>query len=85
MNFDMLKGKFNQILGDAKTEFGKLTDDELKMLEGQRDKFIGVVQEKYGIAKEEAENKFNEFKNQAETTAENIKEKVEDKIEELKS
>ena len=61
MNFDMLKGKINQILGDAKTEFGKLTDDELKMLEGQRDKFIGVVQEKYGIAKEEAEKKVNEF------------------------
>ena len=61
MNFDMLIGKFNQILGDAKTEFGKLTDDELKMLEGQRDKFIGVVQEKYGIAKEEAEKKVNEF------------------------
>ena len=61
MNFDMLKGKFNQILGDAKTEFGKLTDDELKMLEGQRDKFVGIVQEKYGIAKEEAENKVNEF------------------------
>jgi len=61
INFDMLKGKFNQILGDAKTEFGKLTDDELKMLEGQRDKFIGVVQEKYGIAKEEAEKKVNEF------------------------
>ena len=31
------------------------------MLEGQRDKFIGVVQEKYGIAKEEAEKKVNEF------------------------
>ncbi len=61
MNLDTLKGKFNQIKGDAKTEFGKLTDDEVMMLDGQTDKFIGVVQEKYGIAKEEAESKVNDF------------------------
>lgn len=61
MNFDTIKGKFNQIKGDAKTEFGKLTDDELLMLEGQSDKFVGVVQEKYGIAKEEAEKKVDDF------------------------
>ncbi len=61
MNFDTIKGKFNQIKGDAKTEFGKLTDDELMMLEGQSDKFVGVVQEKYGIAKEEAEKKVDDF------------------------
>ena len=61
MNYDTIKGKFNQIKGDAKTEFGKLTDDELMMLEGQSDKFVGVVQEKYGIAKEEAEKKVDDF------------------------
>ena len=55
MNWDIVKGKWKQATGSAKTQWGKLTDDELTQIEGNRDKLIGKVQEKYGLAKEEAE------------------------------
>ncbi|HHX88281.1 MAG TPA: CsbD family protein [Paracoccus sp.] len=55
MNWDTVKGKWKQTTGSAKAQWGKLTDDELTQIEGNRDKLIGKVQEKYGLAKEEAE------------------------------
>ena len=55
MNADILKGKWKQIRGDAKKWWGKLTDDDLDQIEGERDKLVGLVQEKYGYAREEAE------------------------------
>lgn len=61
MNLDILKGKWKQFTGDAKKAFGELTENELHEIQGDRDKFIGKVQEKYGIAKEEAEKRVDEF------------------------
>lgn len=61
MNKDTLKGKWKQMVGSAKEAFGDFTDDELMELEGDRDKFVGKVQERYGIAKDEAERRVDDF------------------------
>ena len=53
MNNDQLKGKWMQFKGELKKKWGKFTDDDLKMIEGDYDKFAGKVQEHYGDKKEE--------------------------------
>ena len=55
MNADILKGKWKQIQGEAKKWWGDLTDDELTKVDGERDKVVGLVQERYGYSKEHAE------------------------------
>lgn len=53
MNADQLKGKWMQFKGELKTQWGKFTDDDLRLIEGNYDKFVGKVQERYGDKKEE--------------------------------
>jgi uncharacterized protein YjbJ (UPF0337 family) len=55
MNKDQMKGKWKQWRGSAKEQWGKLTDDDLDIIDGRRDQLVGKIQERYGIAKEEAE------------------------------
>jgi uncharacterized protein YjbJ (UPF0337 family) len=55
MNSDQLAGKWKQMKGSAKQQWGKLTDDDLDVINGQQDTLIGKIQERYGIAKEEAQ------------------------------
>ena len=55
MNWDQVKGKWKQMTGSAKERWGKLTDDDLSRIAGERDKLVGTIQEKYGIARQEAE------------------------------
>ena len=54
MNDDILKGKWAQLKGRVKEQWGKLTDDEIDQLDGRKDQLVGKVQERYGIAKDEA-------------------------------
>jgi len=61
MNWDQIEGKWKQAKGSIKERFGKLTDDDLQMIAGNRDKFIGKLQERYGIAKEEAQKRADEW------------------------
>ena len=61
MNQDQIAGKWKQIKGEAKVLWGKLTDDELDRIEGHKDKLAGLVQERYGKTKEEAEREVNRF------------------------
>lgn len=61
MNWDQIKGKWKQAQGEAKVNWGKFTDDELTQIEGNRDKLVGKVQEKYGIAKAEAEKQVDDW------------------------
>ena len=58
---DILEGKWNQFKGNVKQKWGKLTDDELDQIQGKRDKLIGVLQEKYGKNKMEAEKEVDEY------------------------
>jgi uncharacterized protein YjbJ (UPF0337 family) len=61
MNEDILTGKWNQLKGEIKKQWGKLTDDELDQIEGQRDKLLGKMQEKYGYARFDAERELDNF------------------------
>lgn len=61
MNRDQLKGKWRQVRGHVKKQWGKLTDDDLEQVEGDYDKLLGKIQERYGIAHEEAERRLKEF------------------------
>jgi uncharacterized protein YjbJ (UPF0337 family) len=61
MNWDQIQGKWKQFKGGAKDQWGKLTDDELDQAEGKRERLVGVIQEKYGVAKEDAERQVDEW------------------------
>ena len=61
MNSDQLKGNWKQLMGDAKKQWGKLTDDDLKQVEGRKDKLVGKIQERYGSSREEAEKKADDW------------------------
>jgi uncharacterized protein YjbJ (UPF0337 family) len=61
MNWDQVEGKWKQFRGSAKQQWGKLTDDDLEQIAGTRDKLVGKLQERYGIAKEEAQKKADEW------------------------
>ncbi len=61
MNADQLAGKWKQMKGDAKTKWSKLTDDDLMAIDGQKDKLVGKLQERYGYAKEEAQRRADEW------------------------
>ena len=61
MNWDQIEGKWKQYEGKAKAKWGKLTDNDMTTLSGKKDQLVGLVQERYGIAKDEAERQVNEF------------------------
>ena len=61
MNWDQIHGKWKQAKGQVREKWGKLTDDELDVIGGERDQLVGKIQEKYGIAKDEAEKQVREF------------------------
>jgi uncharacterized protein YjbJ (UPF0337 family) len=61
MNWDQLEGKWKQYKGQVREKWGKLTDDDLQVIAGKRDQFIGRLQERYGIAKEMAAARVDEF------------------------
>ncbi|TGY90555.1 CsbD family protein [Marinicauda algicola] len=59
MNGAELKAKWKQLTGEAKRQWGKLTDDDLKIIEGDKDKLVGKIQERYGKSRDEAEREVN--------------------------
>ncbi|WP_440222832.1 CsbD family protein [Dokdonella sp. MW10] len=61
MNEDRIKGKWKQLSGTIKEKWGKLTDDDLKVAEGNREYLAGKIQERYGYAKDEAEKHVRDF------------------------
>lgn len=63
MNSDTMKGNWTQLKGKIKEKWGKLTDDDLKVIEGKADQLAGRVQERYGYAKERAEKECSDFYN----------------------
>lgn len=61
MNSDQFKGKWKQMKGSVKERWGKLTDDDLNVIDGQRDQLIGRIQERYGIARDAAQKQVDEW------------------------
>jgi uncharacterized protein YjbJ (UPF0337 family) len=59
MNWDRIEGNWKQVTGKVKEQWGKLTDDDLKVIGGKQDQLVGRIQERYGIAKDEAERQVN--------------------------
>lgn len=55
MNWDIAAGNWKQLKGKVKEQWADLTDDDLTKIEGRRDQLVGRVQERYGVAKDEAE------------------------------
>lgn len=62
MNSDQLQGNWKQLKGDVKKQWGKLTDDDLAQVEGHYDKLVGRIQERYGVAREEAERQIRDWR-----------------------
>ena len=61
MNKEILKGKWLQVKGDVRYWWGKLTDDDVDQIQGDVEKFIGKLQERYGYGREQAETELNNF------------------------
>ena len=59
MNKDILEGQWKQIRGEAKSWWGKLTDDDLTRVAGKFDSLAGVLQEKYGYTRQQAETEID--------------------------
>jgi len=61
MNWTTMQGNWNEAKGKVKTKWGRLTDDDLMQVGGNKDRLVGVIQQKYGIAREKAEEQLEEF------------------------
>lgn len=61
MNWDRIQGNWKQVVGKAKAQWGKLTDDDLDVVAGRREQLAGRIQERYGIAKDEVEKQISEW------------------------
>ncbi len=61
MNQDIIKGKWKQLTAQAKVQWNKLTDDDLGVADGHREYLVGKLQERYGWAKDEAEQQVKDF------------------------
>jgi uncharacterized protein YjbJ (UPF0337 family) len=64
MNSDQFQGKWKQMKGSVKERWGKLTDDDIDIINGRNDQLVGKIQERYGIAKEEAQRQVEEWMRQ---------------------
>lgn len=61
MNWDQIQGNWKQFAGKVKAKWGKLTDDDLTVIAGKRDELAGILQERYGYAKDLAEKELDDF------------------------
>jgi uncharacterized protein YjbJ (UPF0337 family) len=65
MNWDRIQGNWKQVVGKAKAQWGKLTDDDLDVVAGRREQLAGRIQERYGIAKDEVEKQISAWELEA--------------------
>lgn len=61
MNTEELEGKWEQIKGQVKEKWGKLSNDDITTIGGKKDQLIGKIRERYALGKEDAENQFAAF------------------------
>lgn len=66
LNEEQLIGNWEQIKGAIKEKWGRLTDNDLTIIEGRREQMIGKLHELYGLARKDAERQFDEFLKSAE-------------------
>lgn len=61
MSWDQIAGNWKQVKGVIRERWGKLTDDDVDVIAGKRDILLGKIQEKHGVAREEAEKELKDF------------------------
>jgi uncharacterized protein YjbJ (UPF0337 family) len=61
MNWTQLEGKWTQLKAEAKTQWGKLTEDDLTYVSGHREKLVGKLQERYGLLRDRAQKDVDEW------------------------
>ena len=61
MNWDIVKGKWNELKGEMRQQWGKLTDDDWQQVAGEKDKLLGKLQQRYGWTRDEAEKAADEY------------------------
>ena len=61
MNWDRIEGKWKEYQGRVREKWGKLTDDEFAVINGKREKLAGLIQQRYGLAKDEVERQISDF------------------------
>ncbi|MBI3041952.1 MAG: CsbD family protein [Betaproteobacteria bacterium] len=69
MNWDRVEGNWRQLRGKFKEQWGVLTESQLEIVAGKRERLIGVLQESYGISKDEAERQVKEWENSEQRAA----------------
>ncbi len=67
MNKAEISGNWKQLKGKAKEQWGKLTDDDMTVIEGKRDQLVGKIQERYGYAKDQAEKEVSDWERKNDT------------------
>jgi uncharacterized protein YjbJ (UPF0337 family) len=61
MNWDEVEGNWKQLKGKVRSQWGKLTDDDLEAVKGKRDELLGLLQKRYGHAKDAAEREIDRW------------------------
>ncbi len=61
MNWDQVAGRWGEIKGRVREQWGKLTDDDLDVIAGRRDQLVGLLQQRYGATREAIEAQVKEF------------------------
>jgi uncharacterized protein YjbJ (UPF0337 family) len=61
MNWERIEGNWKQFTGRVKAKWGKLTEDDLTVINGKEEQLVGRIQERYGIAKDEAQKQVNSW------------------------
>jgi uncharacterized protein YjbJ (UPF0337 family) len=84
MNWTQIEGKWEQLKGDVKTKWAKLTDEDLKAIEGKLDNLVSKVVERYDVKKEQAHTQVSEWADRLEARASEIARSVEEQVKEHK-
>jgi uncharacterized protein YjbJ (UPF0337 family) len=61
MNHDRIEGRWKQLKGRVKEQWGRLTDDDLDVIAGRRDQLLGRIQQRHGLARDEADRQVGDW------------------------
>lgn len=61
MNWNQIEGNWAQFKGNVRAQWGKLTGDDIEVIDGRREQLMGKIQERYGLAEEEAERQIEDW------------------------
>jgi uncharacterized protein YjbJ (UPF0337 family) len=73
MNWDQVEGQWKNFKGQVREKWAKLTDDDFELIGGKKDRFVGKLQERYGLQKDKAEMEVDNFINDMDADRQNIR------------